>query len=70
MRRNYMIQDVSRCIGCGICERDCPVGALSVDRATKHGTIDTDRCLVCGMCAVKCPKGALRDALGIFVRGT
>ncbi len=56
------------CIACGICERNCPVGAVSV--TDNCAVIDPALCVACGMCAVKCPRNVIVDADGIFtVRG-
>ncbi|MBM6688102.1 4Fe-4S binding protein [Collinsella tanakaei] len=52
------------CIGCGMCERVCPCGAMHV--IDKQAAIDYDRCISCGMCATKCPKHVIHDRLGIF----
>lgn len=42
------------CIGCKICEKNCPTGAISVEN--NHAVIDYDKCIGCGICAQKCPK--------------
>ena len=42
------------CIGCKICEKNCPVGAITV--TDNHAVIDYDKCIGCGVCAEKCPK--------------
>ncbi len=42
------------CIGCGLCKKNCEVGAVSVD--TFLARIDYDKCVSCGVCAKKCPK--------------
>ena len=41
------------CIGCGICQKVCPAGAITVTDNLSH--IDESVCLSCGQCAVKCP---------------
>ncbi len=46
-----------KCIGCRICEKNCPAGAVRVEN--KKAYIDGRRCIACGMCAAKCPKQAL-----------
>ncbi len=47
------------CVYCTLCARNCPVGALTVDRAEKVWAVDKDTCIQCGLCVSKCPKGAL-----------
>ena len=45
------------CIGCRICEKNCPVEAVQV--VDKKAVVSESECISCGMCASKCPKGAL-----------
>lgn len=51
--------DVTACILCGICQKRCPCGAISVDKAARGWTIDRFRCIQCGSCVRECPKHCL-----------
>lgn len=42
------------CIGCKLCEKNCPSGAITVLDNIAH--IDQEKCTGCGICAEKCPK--------------
>lgn len=52
------------CIGCRMCERNCPTEAMLV--VEKQAAINYDLCISCGMCATKCPKNVIHDVLGIY----
>ena len=52
----HVVVNPSRCAGCGICERVCPLGAIRVDAVAR---IDAERCTGCGDCVWSCPRGAL-----------
>ena len=50
------------CVFCGLCAKNCPAGAITVDRATKTWTLDEEKCAKCGLCVSKCPKKCLSFA--------
>ena len=46
----------NKCIKCGACAAECPVGAIS--EGEEAYVIDPDMCIECGACAAICPMGA------------
>lgn len=49
------------CIGCKICEKNCPQQAITVDNNCAN--IDNEKCIDCGVCAEKCPKKIIRKVM-------
>lgn len=47
-----------KCRGCGICQKNCPQGAIS-GKIKETFTIDQDKCIRCGICITKCPFKAI-----------
>ena len=48
--------NIEKCIQCGICEKNCPVGAMHL---TPYPTVDTEKCIQCYCCHELCPEGAI-----------
>ena len=53
------------CIGCHLCEKNCPADAIHV--IDNHAVIDEEKCLACGRCVTVCPKHVIVDKLGVVL---
>ncbi len=47
-----------KCIGCGMCARNCPAGCISGEKKSRH-VIDQTKCLKCGACMTSCKFNAI-----------
>lgn len=52
-----IVNNIDTCILCGLCARQCPAGAIEVERKeTKTWSINRDTCIQCGACIDACKK--------------
>ena len=62
---NYIPKISNECVGCGKCEKVCPVAAISLPKnkevktADPAALVDNEVCLGCGVCVRSCPKNAI-----------
>jgi bidirectional [NiFe] hydrogenase diaphorase subunit len=60
--REYIEIDRDKCLGCGSCMENCPVGALEMDDQggyDKRAQVFQQNCMACHTCQIYCPVGAI-----------
>lgn len=62
-----VVPDASRCVQCGICSHNCPMGIDVRGHARRGRAIHDSHCLTCSECVNRCPRGVLRfEQLALF----
>jgi polyferredoxin len=54
--------DKDRCIDCGKCSKECPMG-LDVNGMVRREKMDNADCILCAKCADTCPKNVIRSTV-------
>ncbi len=60
--RKYPEIDTDKCLGCGSCMENCPVGALELEDKggyDKKSMVFQNNCMACHTCEIYCPVGAI-----------
>ena len=61
--------DENACIGCGICEVNCPNATISIVKYNKkwYPQVNIGMCLFCGLCVDVCPMKLVPNQIANFV---
>ena len=57
--------EADKCINCGVCEKACRVGAITIDNGKI--SVDDSKCNFCGRCVKSCPTEAWDTVHGYIV---
>ena len=55
-----VVAEPARCVECGICSYNCPLGIDVRSKARQGLPVADAYCLTCGECVARCPRGTLR----------
>ncbi len=65
-----VVADSVRCVECGICSYNCPLGIDVRSHVRRSLPVSDNRCLTCGECVARCPRGTLRfEESTVFAAG-
>lgn len=56
--KKYAFVDENRCVACGVCSKECPIGAITIWHGC-YAKVDKNKCVGCGKCAKACPAGCI-----------
>ena len=64
------VPEPERCIQCGICSFNCPIGIDVRLHAWLGEYVEDSYCLTCGECVERCPRGVLHfEKTDLFMEG-
>ncbi|MDU1412259.1 MAG: 4Fe-4S binding protein [Clostridium sp.] len=52
--RKKAFVDKDYCVACGVCAKNCPLGAIEVYKGI-YAKVNFDKCVGCSKCAKMCP---------------
>jgi heterodisulfide reductase subunit C len=59
LAQGRVVPEAARCVQCGICSYNCPIGIDVRAHARRGKPVDSSYCLTCGECVKRCPRGVL-----------
>jgi Fe-S oxidoreductase len=63
----YVVPEAVRCVQCGICSYNCPLGIDVRLHAWNNMPVKQSECLTCSECIRRCPRGVLKfESSNIF----
>ena len=63
----HVVPEPERCIQCGICSFNCPIGIDVRFHAWTGEEIEDPACSTCGECIERCPRSVLHfEKIGMF----
>jgi formate hydrogenlyase subunit 6/NADH:ubiquinone oxidoreductase subunit I len=62
--RGKQVFDISLCVSCGLCSRDCPAKAIEMVEVDgkRRPLFHLDLCIFCYQCAESCPRNAIKSS--------
>jgi ech hydrogenase subunit F len=63
--RGKQVFDITLCVSCGLCSRDCPAKAIEMVEVEgkRRPQFKLDLCVFCYQCAESCPRNAIKSSV-------
>ena len=63
--RGRQVFDITLCVSCGLCSRDCPAKAIEMVEVDgkRRPQFKLDLCIFCYQCAESCPRNAIKSSV-------